>query len=316
MACYRIRMKFGTDGQDFAKSVWEAGLIGIWFGSWDIYDLYAAYAGYRPKKNHEVTNAEIETYINALLRDRGLPQNMVAASVPTIKTFDELEENTWVFTYFDGRLHFGQIADVSPENEPRFDWRQEHFKAKPIKNCKSFLVSKLPDAFRLIASAGQQTLHKLKSHKKLVSILISARNEDDVLAQIRDLTLPEWIDALGDKGWESVCTAYLILEHGFLPTGLLIGGTLADFDIVGHDLHGTPLYAQCKKCPHRYIFSPEEKAVFNRLPATAKKFFFPYAGPEEWPTMDVSVISYKQMGDWFESTENGRRYRDIVRMGG
>jgi hypothetical protein len=152
---------------------------------------------------------------------------MKAASTPTIKTFDELPENTWIFTYFDGTLHFGQIADVNPRNEPRFDWQQEHFKAKGIKNRKSFVVSKLPDAFRLIPSAGQQTLHTLRSHQTLLSILISADNEDDVLKKISELSLPDWIDALGSTGWESICTAYLILEHGFLPTGLLIGGTLA-----------------------------------------------------------------------------------------
>ena len=310
-------MKYVSDGKDFTKSVWEEGLVGIWFGSWDIADLYAAYGAYRPKQNHEVTNLEIERHINSLLHDRALPQNMRAAFVPTIKTFDEnLIEGTWVFTYFDGKLHFGQIADVKPNDEPCFAWNQEHFKVKPVENCKSFEVAKLPDAFRLLASAGQQTLHQLKSYKKLVSILIAARDVDDVLSAIRRLSLPEWIDALGPKGWESVCTAYLILEYGFLPAGLLIGGTLANFDIVGHDLDGTAIYGQCKKTPTPYQFAENDKESFAALPKGAKKFFFPYAGPDEWPLSGISVVPYSRMREWFETTENGKKYARIIRLGG
>lgn len=210
MSCYRIRMKYGTDGEDFTKRIWEMDLIGIWFGSWNIADLYAAYEAYRPKQNHEVTNNEIERYINAVLSERKLPENMRSEFVPTVKAFDHLPESTWVFTYFDGHLHFGQISDVNPYDEPRFNWNKERFKAKPVENCKSFEVAKLPDAFRLLASAGQQTLHQIKSYDKLVSILIEAGDVDDVLCAIRRLSLPEWIDALGSKGWESICTAYLI----------------------------------------------------------------------------------------------------------
>jgi len=310
-------MRYGTGGDDFTERVWEKGLIGIWFGSWDIEDLYSAYEAYRPKKNHEVTNLEVEQHINDLLKGRGLPQNMNAAFVPTIKKFDQLTENTWVFTYFEGRLHFGQVAGVDPKNEPQFDCNQEHFKAKPIKNRKSFVVAKLPDAFRLLASAGQQTLHRLgESYEKLASILIEAKDADDVLSAIRGLSLPEWMDALGPKGWESICTAYLILEYGFLPTGLLIGGTLADFDIVGHDLNGTAIYGQCKKRPTPYPFSENDEQSFAGLPKDAKKFFFPYAGPDESPLFGVSIVSYNRIREWFETTEHGRRYERVLRLGG
>lgn len=316
MSCYRIRMKYGADGKDFSKRVWNESLVGIWFGSWDVADLYAAYEAYRPKQNHEVTNQEIEKYVNTVLRERELPENMQSSFVPTIKAFDELPASTWVFTYFDGHLHFGQIADVNPYDEPRFDWNEEHFKAKWVENRKSFEVAKLPDAFRLLASAGQQTLHQVRSYEKLVSILIEAEDVDDALLAIRRLSLPEWIDALGSKGWESICTAYLILEHGFLPTGLLTGGTLADFDIVGHDLDGTAIYGQCKKSPTPYRFSAKDEEAFMSLPHGAKKFFFPYAGPEESPLIGVSVIPYRIIRKWFETTETGRKYVATLRMGG
>jgi len=310
-------MKYGKNGEDFAKRVWGEGLIGIWFGSWDIADLYAAYGAYRPKQNYEVTNSEIEKHINKLLRDRKLPENMAAGDVPTIKTFDDkLTEGTWVFTYFDGKLHFGQVADVNPIDEPRFNFNHEHFKAKPVKNCKCFEVAKLPDVFRLLPSAGRSTLHKVSSHEKLISILIEARDEDDVRSAIRGLPLTDWIDALGDKGWESVCTAYLILEHGFLPTGLLVGSTLADFDIVGHDLNGTSIYGQCKKTPTPHRFSRKDKESFACLPRDTKKFFFPYAGPEEGPLSGVSVVSYSRIRRWLEATENGKRYKEVIRSGG
>ncbi|HZL25914.1 MAG TPA: hypothetical protein VFC39_05235 [Acidobacteriaceae bacterium] len=317
MTCYRIRMKFGKDGPDISKEAWEAGLVGIWFGSWGIQDLYHSYAAYPSKQPGEVTNGEIESYINAQLRLRHLPLNMKADFVPAIKTFDEtLSENSWICTYFDGKLHLGQIADKEPRDEARFDLNKERFKARTIKNCKSFEVATLPDAFRLIASAGRQTIHKLDSHRKLVSILINAKNVDAVISKIRTLPFDEWMDILGDKGWESVCTAYLIMEHGFLPTGLLVGRTLPDFDIVGHDLSGIPIYGQCKKNPGLYSFNERDRQNFAHLPKKAKKFFFPFAGGDESAIPGVSVISYPTLRGWLDTTTKGKKYKEILRLGG
>lgn len=315
MSCYRIRMKFGTDGDDFAKKVWDQQLVGMWFGSWDVNDLYEAYDAYNPQHHDRVTNVEIVTHINAQLLQRGLPQNMQADFVHSYKVFDELPEDTWIFTYFDDTLHFGQIANINPRNEPAFDCQQEHFKAKPIKNSKSFKVAELPDAFRALVSAGQGTLHKVPSYEKLTAILIKAADSDGVVELVSALSLEDWMDALGPKGWESVCTAYLILEHGFVPSGLLIGKTLADFDIVGHNLAGIAIYGQCKKNPVAYKNLDAHRRTFERLPEGALKFFFPYAGPDEWPGAGVTVISYKSLRAWCETTENGKRYEKVLRHG-
>ena len=316
MCCYRLRMKFGPNGKDFAKAVWQSGHVGIWFGSWDISDLYDSYEVCRPKPNAQANPLGVEKQINAILRGRGLPENMKAEYLNTILMFDDkLLKDTWVFTYFDECLHFGQVADVTCYDYPKFNWEQEHFKAKKLKNCKTFELSKLPDAFRNLASAGRQTLCQLKSYKKLVSLLIASKDEKEVLATVRKLSLYEWIDILGPEGWESICTAYLILEHGFIPTGLLIGRTLKDFDIVGHDLQGSPIYGQCKKTSIAHQFSEDEKEAFDGLPAVAKKFFFPFAGPEEWPLSGVECISLRTILDWMATTERGRKYSIVLRTG-
>ena len=60
MDYYRIRMKFGKDGRDFTKEIWQAEMVGIWFGSWDVDHLYAAYNAYSPTPEGQVTPQQIE----------------------------------------------------------------------------------------------------------------------------------------------------------------------------------------------------------------------------------------------------------------
>ena len=66
-----------------------------------------------------------------------------------------------------------------------------------------------------------------------LNLLVGEESEEEVTSAFDSLRWEEWITALGPKGWETLCLGYLILEHGFLPTGMSVGGTLADVDIVG-----------------------------------------------------------------------------------
>ena len=243
---------------------------------------------------------------------------MSAKYVPLIKKFDEkLIVDTWVFTGFDDALHLGQIEDVLPFNAPQFNKASEneegdHLKAKKLKNQKTFQLTLLPDAYRNVASAGRNALHKVKS-EKLIKLLVDSADEREVCKKIVDLPMEEWLEILGSKSWESLCCAYLILEEKYLPTGLLVGGTLAEFDIVGHRLDGTAVYAQCKKTPGGHTFEEADHAAFDQLPDTVRKFYFSYAGPEVCPLKGVTYITGRAYLRWLDGSEAGQQYAGILR---
>ncbi len=306
-------MKFGKQGEDYSKRFWEAGRIGAWFGAWEIQDLYASYEAYRPKRNDQVTKREIADYLNKVLVQRGLPAHVSATDAGMAQSFDELPKDTWMLAYFDRTLHLGQLAESETHDGPtHFDVRSDRVKTKMIKNQKSFPLNELPEAFLLLASSGQATLHKLPGSATLVQMLVEEADAEGVLRRIRALTLREWVDGLGPKGWESICSAYLILRYGFLPTGLLIGGTLADYDVVGRTMSGTKIYAQCKKSPGRHRPSTADVNAFSRLPG-AQKFFFAYndvIGPR---IPDVNHVSGEDVFQWLEADDIGKQYASILR---
>jgi hypothetical protein len=311
--CFRIRMKFGHKGEDFSQRIWEAGLVGIWFGAWDIQDLYDAYDAYPGIARERVTNTQIATFLNTTLVRRGLPANVSSADAALGKRFDELLPDTWMFAYYNRTLHVGQLAEEDTHDGPvHFNVYGDHFKSKLIRNTKAFPLSELPEAFLVLPSAGQGTLHKLHGSAPLAQLLVNAAYSGEVVEAIQRLSLREWIDVLGPKGWESICCAYLMQMHGFLSTGLLTGGTLADYDIVGKDLTGKRIYAQCKKSPKPYGVSEADRSAFAQL-QDAHKFYFAFNGIAGDPIEDVEHISGDQIFAWLEQDAIGKRYARILR---
>jgi hypothetical protein len=311
--CFRIRMKFGHQGEDFSQRIWETHRVGIWFGAWDIQDLYAAYDAYPGIAGDRVTNTQIATYLNKTLVSRGLPANVSSADAALAKRFDELLPGTWMFAYYDRTLHVGQLAEEDTHDGPvHFNVHEDHFKSKLVRNQKAFALSELPEAFLVLPSAGQGTLHKLHGSAPLAQLLVNAANPGEVVEAIHRLSLRDWIDVLGPKGWESICCAYLMQMHGFLPTGLLTGGTLADYDIVGKDLTGTRIYAQCKKSPQLYRVTEADRSAFAQL-QDAHKFFFAFNGTGGEPIQGVKHISGDEIFHWLEHDGVGKQYAQILR---
>jgi hypothetical protein len=306
-------MKFGHKGEDFSQRIWEANRVGIWFGAWDIQDLYDAYDAYPGISRDRVTNTQIASYLNKTLVSRGRQANVSSADAALGKRFDELLPGVWMFAYYDRTLHIGQLAEEGTHDGPEhFSVYGDHFKSKLIENQKSFLLSELPEAFLVLPSAGQGTLHKLHGSAPLARLLVNAANPSEVVAAIQEMSLREWIDVLGPKGWESICCGYLMQMHGFLPTGLLTGGTLADYDVVGKDLTGRRIYAQCKKSPQPYCVTEADRSAFAQL-QDAHKFFFAFNGISGEPIQDVEHVSGEEIFHWLEHDIVGKQYAQILR---
>jgi hypothetical protein len=191
-----------------------------------------------------------------------------------------------------------------------FEHRGETFKAKPVRHRKEFNLADLPEAFRLLTSAGRNTFHQLPSTKVLAEILAKSASAQEALRRYQKLDWESWIEALGPKGWESLCLGYLILEHGFLPTGLGVGCTLPDFDLVGRATDGRAILAQCKKDLTVHALKARERLAFDSC-KKAKRFLFAYGGGENVPK-GVRVVNRDELREWFRKTPSGRHYRRLL----
>lgn len=181
----------------------------------------------------------------------------------------------------------------------------ELFKVRRIGMTKSFRLDQLPESFRLLSCAGRGNIHEVGSTRLLVQMLADHDSSSSVAQAYRQLDWEGWLDALGPKGWETICLAYLIQEKQFMPTGVGVGGTLADFDVVGRDKSGKRVLAQCKKTPNKHIVEDKERAAYLES-TNADVYLFAYKGAVAVPA-NVTVITKDDIDDWFLSP-SGRRY--------
>jgi hypothetical protein len=265
--CWRIRMKFGSEPLE--KQAWERDKIGIWYGAWQASDLKKALDSHDPAG-----------YLTGLPAQQnvGWPDPSIGAYYKTISRFVNIQECDWVWTCFDHRIHFGH---ASPEiaDDPDFARKQETFKYRTIRDKKSFDLAYLPDSFLLLPSAGRSNVYQLnpEGQGKLINMLASAADQNEVTRKLSGLDLTALLDFLGPATWESVCEAYLIRTEDFLPAGLSVGRTLQNFDIVGRDKMGRRILAQCKKDVHWHAVEQEFIQAGDAFP-DARLFYFAYGG--------------------------------------
>jgi hypothetical protein len=300
-------MTFGNGGEDFTKRAWSANRVGIWYGSWLPDDLYEAYGKERP-----VVAREVAQRLNEIMAFRKSSCTISESGANTSRRFDDLLLGQWVFVYFDRKLHFAQIADETLHCDPDgFCVGEELFKYKLIHNQKSFALAELPEPFMLLAPAGRSNVHHISTCPGLVEMLRDSADSAEVRQEFADLAWDEWLAALGPKGWESLCTGFLILAHGYLPSGLAVGGTLADFDIVGSLGNGKAVFAQCKNDRGRRKIDEADVETFRGLEA-AECYYFAYGGVErEIP--GVMHIDGSGIVDWLENDAQGREYKRRLR---
>jgi hypothetical protein len=305
--CVRIRMNFGNGGEDYTQRAWERDRVGIWYGSWEPQNLYDAYGEERP-----IDAVSVARSLNQAMTARGTACRIGESGVHTAKRFDDLLADAWIFVYFNRTLHFGQIADETLLCDPNvFAVGEELFKYKTVVGKKSFALAELPEPFMLLAPAGRSNVYHVTSCEGLVRMLRDAESSDEVRTIFGQMPWDQWLAALGPKGWESLCTGYLISAHGYLPSGLAIGGTLADFDIVGSLSDGKGVFAQCKNDRRQRKINAEDEEAFSGLNA-AHCFYFAYGGVNrEIP--GVVHMDGKQMFDWLENDPQGMAYKRRLR---
>ena len=128
------------------------------------------------------------------------------------------------------------------------------------------------------------------------------------------MTTDEWLDFLGPTEWESLCLGYLIIEYGYVPTGLLSGRTLSIYDLVGKTRDGYRILGQCKKSSGPYDVAEDflapcknEKNIKQNL-----WFWFSYGGWDDDPGCGIKLVDKIRIRKWLD-TEKGKQYLDVFK---
>lgn len=305
-------MNFGTGGKDVAKPAWESDKVGIWYGGWSAKDLEEALQKRTPKEQKDwLSNVAAQRQLFEVTRE----------FFNTVLRFRRIRELDWVYVYFDEALHFAHVtgpleSDADSgfnEKNPSFPSASpEVFKYRRIGSKKSFRLGRLPTSFLILRSAGRSNVYEHRtSYWHLVKMLAECNDESAVCERFRGLSLSEWLDWADDKTWEAISEGYLILEKDFVPTGLRVGGTLADLDIVGYAKDGTRILAQCKKHPTPLAIEDGFVSLCADFPSPKKLYYFAFGGLVNTPA-NVRVVDKDSMQKWLETTTNGQLYRKLL----
>lgn len=294
---FRIRIKFDAD-EELTREAWERDEVGIWYGAWDERDLKAALRSEDPVK--ELTEVN---------KKRGLNWEFVPAYVNTARRFASIDPQDWVVVYFDGSLGLAHVCtDVMSSREHPLNREGQLFKHRNINGKKLFSLNLLPDAFRVLSFAGRGNVYEPRGGAGLARLLGEARTESDVTKALKLKSLDEALDLLGPTSWESVCQAYLTIEHQFVPTGLATGNTLPGVDIVGRrSTDGTRILAQCKKDPEPECITDEFIQAIADLGQSDMAFYFAYGGCAGEIPSRVQVVDRDAIREW-SRTNKGAQY--------
>lgn len=308
--CWRVRMKVGGD-TDFSTAAWDRGEAGVWYGAWSADDWHAAIS---------INPA----HPSSVLRD--LPVQVALGwgdrlDLSAVRRFEAIGSRDWCVVYLKDRREIALAhlepglwsEDDHPLNQDYGGGRKEVFKYRRMSDRKSFKVAHLPDAYRLIGAQGRSgNVHRFHAMRSHVRLLAEQRDEAGVRRALGALSLSDLIESLGASAWESICTAYLILEHGFVPTGLSIGLTLEAVDIVGRRVNdGAHVLAQCKKDGHSVAIEESFLSAVEAQGAGCQAFYFAFGGCHGDVPDHIRVVGRDEMLAWTD-TERGRRYRDFL----
>ncbi|MEQ1847966.1 MAG: hypothetical protein ABL983_20590, partial [Nitrospira sp.] len=210
----------------------------------------------------------------------------------------------------EGSLRSDRDHDLNQKEFKSGEW--ELWKYYKVTHKKSFPLSSLPDFYRLIPQAGRSNVYTFDNNSRLaMERLAKCESVAEVIKGFEEMSIEEKLDFLGPKAWESFCEGYLILEKHFIPTGLTIGGTLKEFDMVGRNFKtGERILAQCKKYQSSMGIEPKFlEAVGKVKQENTKTYYFAYGGCEDAPS-HIEVIDKKDIEQWL-GTGDGRKYGDF-----
>jgi hypothetical protein len=308
---WRMRMTVGGV-RDVSAEAWDRGQVGVWYGAWSAQELEQAL---------EVDPADPARILRGLPHQLRLEWGQLDLS--TVLRFQAIGPDDWVIVFLRDRAEFGlaqleagmRSEDGNPSNHayPELE-AQEVFKYRRIRNSKTFSIPDLPDAYHLLASQGRANVHEFHGMRPHVRLLAESEDVAAVRASMAAMPLDVFLDFLGAVAWESFCTGYLTLEHGFVPTGLATGRTLPTFDIVGRRVSdGMHIFAQCKKDPGPMEVEASFRVALGAHTGPCLAFYFAYGGCHGG-IPGIEVFGKDRMLAWL-ATERGEKYRTLL-LGG
>jgi PEGA domain len=303
---WRIRIK-DPNQTDFSRAAWDRDEVGIWYGAWTAANFAAA----REKSS---TSEEIAAELNDIPAQHKLEWLLKPGVVDTARRFADMPENEWVVVYLRdlqeiglARVH-GQLC--SSDSHP-FNSGGEPFKYRRIADKKTFKLSRLPDACRLLPTQGRGNVHQFNEMWEHVKLLAENQNEEDVDLVLSQKPFDELLDLLGASGWESFCFAYLVLEQNFLPTGLSTGRNMPTADIVGRRKNdGSRIIAQCKKHKTPRPMDSDFRSLTVSLGPLDSAFYFAYGGcTDQAPGVQIIDRTFALLS---ANSDNGGKYRGLL----
>jgi hypothetical protein len=309
---WRIRLK-NQDGE-FGSDAWERDQTGVWYGAWAIEDFRNASSG--SQTNEHVADVLNNLPAQMMLIESGAWGRPIQnSSISTVRRFvDQIAEDDWVVMYLrDERgplLALAQMEGIvySDPNHPLNTQAGEIFKYRTLRNKKTFALSELPDAYRLVPTQGQGNVHQFDVMHEHVRLLVEHYTPQDIISYLSGLPFDRQLDLMGASGWESLCVSWLIMEKDFVPTGLSTGRTLQTLDIVGRSRStGRHILAQCKKSNNRISM---DDGFINCIAQGDEGYYFAYGGCDPVDRPEIQVIDRSYLRDWIE-TENGQLFRRL-----
>ncbi len=289
-------MKYGDE--NLSAQAWAMDQVGIWYGAWEAKELRAALKIDNPL-----------SYLSNINAQHGLTWEVPSSFLNTAKRFDHIKSQDWVVVYFENALHLAHIKEglASSQDHP-LNRNGELFKFRQITDKKSFSLNQLPDAFRLLSSAGRGNVFQFRNGRRLIELLGQASTAADVTNILKAKSLDETLDLLGPTAWESVCLTYLIVNCDFVPAVLAVGKTLADMDIVGRrKSDGARILAQCKKSPYPIAIDNGFLQAISDLGENGIAFYFAYAGCNGYVPNTITIVDREAILAW-SKTGCGERY--------
>ena len=300
---WRVRSR--CNDRDFSDETWRRGEAGIWYGAWTAQDFAAV-------RNRPVPQ------ILAALRVIPAQQDLEWAQFKTVYVqtacrFANITSEDWVVMYVPGETAIG-LGRLNGDMESNSDHPCNHlgelFKYRKIVEQKIFKLAELPDAYRLLSAQGRANIHEFRGMHRHVELLAGCSTSADLNEVVKKMSFEDMLDFFGDSAWESFCFAYLIMEEQFVPTGLSIGRTLKDVDIVGRNRSdGRRIIAQCKKNADEQRV---EDSFLSAITSSDIAYYFAYGGVNGDVPQGIRVVGRREALDWSKSTKNGQFYRKLL----
>lgn len=298
-----MRMKQGSEGEDFAPKLWSRNLIGVMFGTWTIDFVRNGAGGIDESK---ITHEWLSGYLT-----ENQPIYKKSWSDSSRRFLIEMTAGDKVVVEFGKALHIATVTDEFEGNpdplRPRYG---EHFKCRRIRDPKPFPLEKLPSSYRLISTTGRGAVQRISAYEPLVELLDRCDSPEEVTDALCDMSTEKLLEVLSPKQWEAICAEYLRDTEGVRTLLLAVGSTLKDIDIYGVNRHGKRVLAQCKNDA-----KPRDARTINEwsdgLAARSEDrlYFFARRGVKGQLSDDrCTVVDDKDILAWLQSQKGYERY--------